>query len=58
MIARLQKEIAAAPAEMKPRLATMGGELMEVPPDKLNAVIKADTDKWLKIIKDAGISLD
>ena len=43
---------------MKPRLATIGGELMEVPPDKLNAVIKADTDKWLKIIKDAGISLD
>ena len=58
VIARLQKEIAAASAEMKPRLATMGGELMEVPPDKLNAVIKADTDKWLKIIKDAGISLD
>jgi tripartite-type tricarboxylate transporter receptor subunit TctC len=58
VIARLQKEIAAASAEMKPRLATMGGELMEVPPDKLTAVIKADTDKWLKIIKDAGISLD
>ena len=42
---------------MKPRLATMGGELMEVPPEKLNAVIKADTDKWLKIIKDAGHQL-
>jgi tripartite-type tricarboxylate transporter receptor subunit TctC len=58
VIALLQKEIAAASAEMKPRLATMGGELMEVPPEKLGAVIKADTDKWLKIIKDAGISLD
>src|SRR5262249_25492255 len=58
VIARLQKEIAAASEEMKPRLAAMGGELMEVPPDKLNAVIKADSDKWLKIIKDAGISLD
>jgi tripartite-type tricarboxylate transporter receptor subunit TctC len=29
-----------------------------VPPEKLGAVIKADTDKWLKIIKDAGITLD
>ena len=58
VIARLQKEIAAAAPEMKPRLATLGGELMEIPPDKLNAVIKADTDKWLKIIKDAGIHLD
>ena len=31
---------------------------MEVPPEKLNAVIKADNDKWLKIIKDAGITFD
>ena len=58
VIARLQKEIAAAAPEMKPRLANLGGELMEIPPNKLNAVIKADTDKWLKIIKDAGIHLD
>ena len=58
VIARLQKEIAAASDEMKPRLATLGGELMDVPPGKLNATIKADYDKWLKIIKDAGIHLD
>ena len=43
---------------MKPRLASAGGELMEVPPERLNAVVKADYDKWLKIIKDAGITLD
>jgi tripartite-type tricarboxylate transporter receptor subunit TctC len=58
VIARLRKEIAAASDEMKPRLATMGGELMQVPPDKLDGMIKADTDKWLKIIKDADIHLD
>ena len=58
VIALLQKHIAAAGPEMKPRLASVGGELMEVPPEKLAAVVKADTDKWLKIIKDAGISLD
>jgi tripartite-type tricarboxylate transporter receptor subunit TctC len=58
IIALLQKQIAAAGLEMKPKLANIGGELMDVPPDKLDAVIRADYDKWLKIIKDAGISLD
>ena len=51
VIARLQQEIAAAGAELKPRLATAGGELMEIAPDKLNAFIKADYDKWIKIIQ-------
>ena len=58
IIARLQKEIAEAGPEMKPRFANVGGELMDVPPEKLAAVVKADYDKWLKIIKDAGITLD
>ena len=58
IIALLQKHIAEAGPEMKPKLANVGGELMEAAPEKLNAVVKTDTDKWLKIIKDAGISLD
>jgi tripartite-type tricarboxylate transporter receptor subunit TctC len=58
VIALLQKHIADAGPEMKPRLANIGGELMNVPADKLNAVVKADYDKWLKIIKDANIHLD
>jgi len=58
VVALLQKHIAEAGPEMKPKLANIGGELMQVPPDKLNAVVRADTDKWLKIIKNAGISLD
>ena len=58
VIALLQKHIAEAGPEMKPRLANIGGELMQVPPDKLSAVVRADNDKWLKIIKDAGISLE
>ena len=58
VIALLQKHIAAAGPEMKPRLAAAGGELMEVPPEQLQSVVKADTDKWLKIIRDANIHLD
>ena len=58
VIALLQKHIADAGPELKTKLAAVGGELMDVPADKLNAVVKADYDKWLKIIKDAGIHLD
>ena len=58
VIALLQKHIAEAGPEMKPRLANVGGELMEVAPDKLTRWSRPTTDKWLKIIKDAGISLD
>jgi len=58
VIAILQKHIAEAGPELKPKLEAIGGELMNVPPDKLNGVIKADYDKWLKVIKEAGISLD
>jgi tripartite-type tricarboxylate transporter receptor subunit TctC len=58
IIALLQKNIGESGSDMKPKLANIGGELMDVPPDKLTAVVKADYDKWLKIIKDAGISLD
>jgi len=58
VIALLQKHIAEAGPEMKPRLTNVGGELMDVPPEKLRALVKADYDKWLKIIKDADIHLD
>ena len=58
VIALLQKHIAEAGPDIKPKLANVGGELMDVPAEKISAVVKADYDKWFKIIKDAGISLD
>jgi tripartite-type tricarboxylate transporter receptor subunit TctC len=58
VIARLQREIAASAAEIRPRLEAAGGEMMEVPPDKLAALIRSDYEKWINIIKEAGITLD
>jgi hypothetical protein len=49
---------AAAGPEMNPALANAGGELMEIAPDPLAGFIKAEYDKWIKIIKDAAITLD
>ena len=31
---------------------------MDMPPDKLRGFIKAEHDKWIKIIQEAGIRLD
>jgi tripartite-type tricarboxylate transporter receptor subunit TctC len=57
-IARLQHEITQSLPELRPRFDTAGGEPMDVSPDQLKSVVKADYDKWTKIIKDAGIRLD
>jgi tripartite-type tricarboxylate transporter receptor subunit TctC len=57
-IARLQREIAQSLPELKPRFETAGGEPMDVPPDQLKSLVKADYDKWTKIIQEAGIRLD
>jgi len=58
VIARLQREIAQALPELKPRFETSGGELMDMPPEKLQGFVKSEYDRWIKIIRDAGISLD
>jgi tripartite-type tricarboxylate transporter receptor subunit TctC len=57
-IARLQQEIAQVSADLRPRFANAGGELMEIAPDRLNAFIKAEYDRWTGVIKEAGITLD
>jgi len=58
VIARLQHEITQSLPELKPRFETAGGELMDMPPDKLRGFVKAEHDKWIKIIQEAGIRLD
>jgi tripartite-type tricarboxylate transporter receptor subunit TctC len=58
VIARLQKEIAAALPELKPRFEQSGGELMDVPAEKLKHFIADEYDRWIKIIREAGIQLD
>ena len=58
VIARLQKEIAASLPEMKARFEASGAELMDMPAERLNGFIKAEYDKWIAIIREAGISLD
>lgn len=57
-IARLQQEIAAAASELRPRFEAAGGELMELPPDRLKPFIRSEHDRWIRIIREAGIRVD
>jgi tripartite-type tricarboxylate transporter receptor subunit TctC len=58
IVARLQQEIANAYAELKPKFETTGGELLETPPDKLGPFVRSEHERWIKVIHEAGISLD
>jgi len=58
VIARLQQEIAQAMPDLKPRFETAGGEPLNIPPEKLVDFVKSEHEKWIKVIRDAGISLD
>jgi tripartite-type tricarboxylate transporter receptor subunit TctC len=58
VIARLQQAIAEALPELKPRFEQNGGEVIDLPPDKLKPFLAAEYDKWIKIIREAGIRLD
>src|SRR5215475_15016925 len=57
-ITRLQQAITQSMPDLKQRFEAVGGEPMEVAPDRLNGIIKADYDRWIAIIRDAGIRLE
>ena len=60
VIARLNKEINAvlAEPETRKRLIELGGEPLITTPDDFGAMIKAETEKWEKVVKSAGIKIE
>ena len=57
-ITRLQQAITQSMPDLKQRFEAVGGELMEVAPDRLSGIIKADYDRWIAIIREGGIRLE
>jgi tripartite-type tricarboxylate transporter receptor subunit TctC len=59
IVAKLNKEINAGLADpkMKTRIAELGGVPMPMTPDEYNKFIVAETAKWAKVIKFAGIKV-
>jgi tripartite-type tricarboxylate transporter receptor subunit TctC len=60
VIEKLNKEINAGLAEpgVKARLAELGGILMPGTPAQFGQVIAEETEKWAKVIKTGGVSLE
>jgi len=60
VIAKLNKEINAvlAEPETRKRLIELGGEPLITTPDDFGAMIKAETEKWEKVVKSAGIKIE
>ena len=60
IIEKLNREINAvlAEPEIKKRLTELGGEPLIATPQAFGEIIKAETEKWEKVVKFAGISVD
>jgi tripartite-type tricarboxylate transporter receptor subunit TctC len=60
IIAKLNKEINAvlAEPEMKKRLIELGGAPLIGTPEAFGAMIAAETEKWEKVVKFAGLKID
>jgi len=60
IIAKLNQEINAVLAEpaIKARLIDLGGEPLIGTPEAFGAMIVAETEKWEKVVKAAGVHVD
>ena len=60
IIAKLNKEINAvlAEPEIRKRLVELGGEPLIATPEEFGAMIAAETEKWEKVVKFAGIKIE
>jgi tripartite-type tricarboxylate transporter receptor subunit TctC len=60
IIAKLNKEINAvlADPEIKKRLIELGGDPVIATPEEFGAMIAAETEKWEKVVKFAGIKIE
>ena len=58
VIDKLQSGIAASSSGLKAKFVAGGADYMWVPPEKLDGFVHAEYEKWTKLIKDAGITLE
>jgi tripartite-type tricarboxylate transporter receptor subunit TctC len=60
IIEKLNREINAvlAEPEVRKRLIELGGEPLISTPQEFGAMIKAETEKWEKVVKYAGIKIE
>jgi tripartite-type tricarboxylate transporter receptor subunit TctC len=57
-IAKLRRDIRASLPDLKERFEKSGGEVWNMPDDKLDAFVVSEHDSWTRLIREAGIKLD
>ena len=60
LVAKLNAEVNAVLAEpdMKKRLVELGGDPLIETPEAFGDMIKAETDKWKKVVEFAGLKVE
>jgi tripartite-type tricarboxylate transporter receptor subunit TctC len=58
VISKLRSDIRASLPDLKERFEKSGGEVWDVPDDRLNGFVKSEYQSWTKLIREAGIKLD
>jgi tripartite-type tricarboxylate transporter receptor subunit TctC len=58
IIAKLRADIRAVLPDLRERFEKSGGEVFDLPNDKIDTFVKAEYDTWTKLISEAGIKLD
>src|SRR5215471_9566392 len=58
IVAKLRADIRASLPELKERFEKTGGEVWDMPGDKLDGFVASEHASWTKLIRDAGIRLD
>ena len=58
ILARLRRDIRASLPELKERFEKSGGEVWDMPDDRLDGFVASEHETWTKLIREAGIKLD
>jgi tripartite-type tricarboxylate transporter receptor subunit TctC len=58
IIAKLRREIRAGLPDLKQRFEKSGGEVWDLPDDRLDGFVASEHRSWTKLIREAGIRLD
>ena len=58
VIAKLRTDIRASLPDLKERFEKSGGEVWDLPNDRLDTFVASEYENWTKLIREAGIKLD